>query len=103
MRRRVQGTADRPRLAVFRSNSHIYAQIIDDDAGHTLVHASDLEADLRGAGEGKTARAGAVGERLGQRAKDAGVSNVIFDRGGYQYHGRVKALAEGARKSGLAF
>jgi len=103
VRRRVQGTAERPRLAVFRSNSHIYAQVIDDSIGRTLAHASDLEGDLRKAGDNKTDRAGAVGERLGRRAKEAGVSGVVFDRGGHQYHGRVKALADGARKGGLAF
>ena len=103
VRRRVEGTAERPRLAVFRSNSHIYAQLIDDSGGRTLAHASDLESDLRGTGDNKTDRAGAVGERLGQRAKEAGVRGVVFDRGGHRYHGRVKALAEGARKGGLAF
>lgn len=103
VRKAVKGTPERPRLAVFRSNAHIYGQIIDDLAGRTLVTASDLEQDLRGAGENKTARAGQVGERLGQRAKEAGIGAVVFDRGGFRFHGRVKALAEGARKAGLAF
>ena len=103
IRKRIRGTAARPRLSVFRSTRHIYAQLIDDSAGRTLAHASALESDLRKAGDNKTDRAGAVGERLGQRAKEAGVSGVVFDRGGHQYHGRVKALADGARKGGLAF
>ena len=103
VRRKVSGTAERPRLAVFRSNSHIYAQVIDDRAGRTIVAASDLEAELRRPGQNKTARAQAVGEQLARRAKEAGVNEVVFDRGGYRFHGRVKALAEGARESGLAF
>ncbi len=103
VRRKVSGTAERPRLAVFRSNSHIYTQVIDDRVGRTIVAASDLEAELRTPGQNKTARAQAVGEQLARRAKEAGVNEVVFDRGGYRFHGRVKALAEGARESGLAF
>ena len=103
VRKRVSGTADQPRLAVFRSNTHIYAQVIDDVSGQTLAAASDLEKDLRGSGENKTARAGAVGARVAERAKDVGISSVIFDRGGFRYHGRVKALADSARDSGLSF
>ncbi len=103
VRHKVSGTAERPRLAVFRSNSHIYAQVIDDRAGRTIVAASDLEAELRAPGQIKSARAQAVGEQLARRAKEAGVNEVVFDRGGYRFHGRVKALAEGARESGLTF
>jgi large subunit ribosomal protein L18 len=103
VRKRVSGTADQPRLAVFRSNTHIYAQVIDDVSGQTLAAASDLEKDLRGSSENKTARAGAVGARVAERAKGVGISSVIFDRGGFRYHGRVKALADGARDSGLSF
>lgn len=102
VRKHVQGTAARPRLAVFRSNSHIYCQIIDDDARHTLAAACDLEADLRGAGD-KTARATRVGARVAERAQSAGVTQVVFDRGGFRYHGRVQALADAARKGGLSF
>ena len=101
VRKHVSGTADRPRLAVFRSSSHIYCQIIDDDARHTLAAASDLEADLRGGD--KTARAKLVGTRVAERAKSAGVTQVVFDRGGFQYHGRVQALADAAREGGLTF
>jgi large subunit ribosomal protein L18 len=106
VRRTIKGTAERPRLDVFRSLNHIYAQIIDDTAGHTLASASDVDKDVRAAagnGKKKTEVATAVGEALAKRAKEAGVSTVIFDRGGFRYHGRVKALAEAARKGGLAF
>ena len=102
VRKTVQGTAQRPRLAVFRSNSHIYCQIIDDDARRTLAAASDVEADLRAAGD-KTARAKQVGARVAERAKSAGVTEVVFDRGGRHYHGRVQALADAAREGGLSF
>src|SRR6476660_9442882 len=98
VRRKVAGTAERPRLAVFRSNRHIYAQLVDDAASHTLAAASDVGA---GDSEDKTARARAVGKALAQRAKAAGVSRAVFDRGGHLYHGRVRALAEGAREEGL--
>jgi large subunit ribosomal protein L18 len=105
VRKRVYGTAERPRLSVFRSIQHIYAQIIDDDRGHTLVAASDRDPDLAAelAGKPKTARAGAVGQALGRKALAAGITKVVFDRGGFKYHGRVKALAEGARAAGLNF
>jgi len=96
----------RPRLNVFRSSAHIYAQVIDDIAGHTLVAASDLEVEIKervGEGATKTARAKAVGEIVAQRAKAAGIETVVFDRGGFLYHGRVKAVAEGAREGGLVF
>ncbi len=106
IRKRIFGTSDRPRLAVFRSNRHIYAQIIDDDLGKTLVAASSLEKDIAQfvADEGgKKGVAQAVGKLVGARAKEKGISKVAFDRGGYLYHGRVKALADGARESGLEF
>ncbi len=106
VRAKVNGTAVRPRLNVFRSSAHIYAQVIDDNRGHTVVAASDLEDAVRErAGEGapKTARAKAVGEVIAERAKAAGIEQCVFDRGGYQYHGRVKALADGAREAGLGF
>jgi large subunit ribosomal protein L18 len=105
VRERVVGTAERPRLAVFRSLNHIYAQVIDDAAGHTLVAATDLEADVRPKRDGKKKSEVAilVGEALAKKAKDKGISSVVFDRGGFKYHGRVKALAEGVRKGGLTF
>ena len=102
VRKKVRGTAERPRLAVHRSNKHISAQIIDDRSGRTLAAASTTEADLR-SGAGTTATAGTVGEKLAERAKAAGVTSVVFDRGGFIYHGRVAALADGARKGGLEF
>ena len=98
-RTKVSGTAERPRLAVFRSNRHIYAQLIDDSASRTLVAASDRE--VQGGGDGKTSSAKAVGELIAERAKAAGIEAVVFDRGGRLYHGRVAALAEGAREKGL--
>ncbi|CAN5862943.1 hypothetical protein BH23ACT2_BH23ACT2_12790 [soil metagenome] len=98
----MRGTATRPRLAVFRSNKHISAQIIDDRAGHTLASASTAEAVLTGAGS-TVAAATAVGELLATRAKESGVSSVVFDRGGNHYHGRIAALADAARKGGLEF
>ena len=99
VRIKVSGTAARPRLAVFRSNRHIYAQLIDDDAARTLASASDSE--VTGAGDGKIGSAKAVGELLAERAKAAGIERVVFDRGGRLYHGRVAALADGAREKGL--
>jgi large subunit ribosomal protein L18 len=102
VRKHVRGSAERPRLAVFRSNNHIYCQVIDDDAQCTLAAASDLEADLRGGGD-KTARAKRVGARVAERATSAGVTQVVFDRGGFRYHGRVRALADAAREGGLSF
>ena len=106
VRKAVSGTVERPRLAVYRSNAGIYAQVIDDTQSHTIVAASDLEEAVRErAGEGatKSARAKAVGEVIAERAKTAGVDAVLFDRGGFLYHGRVKAVADGAREGGLKF
>lgn len=106
VRARVSGTQARPRLNVFRSAAHIYAQVIDDTAGHTLVSASDLEqavVELAGDGANKTARAKAVGAVVAERAKAAGIDAVVFDRGGFLYHGRVRAVADGAREGGLEF
>ncbi|MDB5057924.1 MAG: ribosomal protein [Chloroflexi bacterium] len=108
VRGKISGSQERLRLCVFRSSAHIYAQIINDDEGHTLVAASTVEKDLRSAnpvdGENaKVAQATAVGKLLAQRAKEKGLSKVVFDRAGYLYHGRVKALAEGAREGGLEF
>jgi large subunit ribosomal protein L18 len=102
VRKSVHGTDSRPRLAVFRSNKHIYAQVIDDDRGHTIASASSKESAVK-AKTLDVEAATAVGKLVGARAKDAGVSEVVFDRGGFRYHGRVKALAEGARESGLEF
>jgi large subunit ribosomal protein L18 len=102
LRQRVEGTPARPRLAVFRSNSHIYAQVIDDTRGHTMVAASSLEDDLE-AGDGKSAVATEVGRRVAERAKAAGVEQVVLDRGGNRYAGRIRALADGAREGGLSF
>ncbi|MFO7245518.1 MAG: 50S ribosomal protein L18 [Thermaerobacter sp.] len=105
VRKKVIGTAERPRLAVFRSLKHIYAQIIRDDTGETLVAASTLDPQLRGrlAKTGNVDAAREVGRLIGQRALEAGISKIVFDRGGYLYHGRVKALADGAREAGLEF
>jgi large subunit ribosomal protein L18 len=103
LRLRVAGSAERPRLAVFRSINQIYAQVIDDSTGHTLASASSTEASLRGVGGTKTERARQVGSAVAERAKAAGVERVVFDRAGFKYHGRIRALAEGARGSGLDF
>jgi large subunit ribosomal protein L18 len=103
IRLRLSGTSSRPRLAVFRSLNHIYAQVIDDRSGQTLAAASSLEAGLRGAEGTKTADAKRVGQLVAERAKAAGVEKVVFDRAGYQYHGRVRSLAEAAREAGLDF
>src|SRR4051795_9074555 len=103
VRKKVSGTPLRPRLAVFRSNKHITAQVIDDRAGRTLAAASTVEADLRGGATGNKDAAAAVGRLVAQRAKDAGVTKVVFDRGGFQYHGRVAAVADAAREGGLEF
>ncbi len=102
VRKHVRGSADRPRLAVFRSNRHISAQVIDDRAGTTLAAASTLEADLRDGSSNRDAAA-KVGKLVAERAKDAGVERVVFDRGGFLYHGRVAAVAEAAREAGLEF
>ncbi len=103
VRKTVSGTPERPRLAVYRSLSHIYAQVIDDRGGRTLAHASDLGKALGDAKGNKSDRAKAVGEAIAKKAADAGVTQVVFDRGGNKYHGRVKALAEAAREGGLKF
>lgn len=100
IRKKVHGTADRPRLTVFRSNKHIYAQLIDDFAGHTLAAASSLEAGAETTGTPSEV-GNAVGQRLAERAREAGVEAAVFDRNGYRYHGRVQALADGAREGGL--
>ena len=105
VRKRVHGTEQRPRLSVYRSLSHIYAQVIDDESGQTLAAASDMEASLRGQknGKRKTDVAKLVGELVATRARERGISQVVFDRGGYQFKGRVKALAAAAREAGLKF
>ncbi|RME89426.1 MAG: 50S ribosomal protein L18 [Anaerolineae bacterium] len=105
VRKKIFGTPERPRLNVFRSLSEIYAQIIDDQAGHTLVAASSIDRELRKKMKGltKTEQARLVGEALAERAKQKGITRVVFDRGGYRYIGRVKALADGAREGGLEF
>jgi len=104
VRKKVHGTAARPRLAVFRSNKHITVQVIDDDAGVTIAAASSVEPSLREQGSGGTvAAAQRVGELVAQRAKDAGVTAVVFDRGGFAYHGRIAAVADAAREAGLEF
>ena len=103
VRKKVSGTAERPRLAVKRSARHIFAQLVDDGTGRTLASASTLDSGIRDAGGDKTARARQVGELLAARAKAAGIGKVVFDRAGYRYHGRVKAVADGAREGGLEF
>ena len=103
VRKKVSGTPERPRLAVFRSNRHISAQVIDDLHGRTLAAASTLEAELRGQPTANVKAATAVGQLLGSRARAAGVTRVVFDRGGFLYHGRVAAVAEAARQTGLEF
>jgi large subunit ribosomal protein L18 len=104
VRKKVHGTATRPRLAIYRSNKHLTAQVIDDDAGRTVASASTLEADFRKQQSGgNVAAATAVGALVAERAKQAGVSAVVFDRGGFLYHGRVAAIAEAARAAGLEF
>ncbi|MBX3063557.1 MAG: 50S ribosomal protein L18 [Anaerolineae bacterium] len=105
LRVKVQGTQERPRLNVYRSLEHIYAQVIDDTVGHTLVAASTLDTEVKKAidGKNKSDAAKIVGQIVARRAKAAGISKVVFDRGGNRYHGRVKALADGAREGGLEF
>ena len=105
VRARISGTPERPRLNVFRSLDHIYAQVIDDEAGHTLVSASTVDRDLRSqvTDKNKTEAAKLVGELVAKRAQKAGIKQVVFDRGGYKYHGRIRALADGAREAGLEF
>lgn len=104
IRKKVHGTSERPRLVVFRSLNHIYAQIVDDSLGKTLASASSKSKDMEISPDmKKTEMSFLVGQKLAEKAKDAGVEKVVFDRAGYKYHGRVKALAEGARKAGLEF
>jgi len=104
IRKNIAGTSERPRLRVFKSNKHIYAQLIDDVAGHTLVTMSTIDKEFdAGEEKGKIGAAKAVGVKIAERAKAAGISAVVFDRGGYIYHGRVKSLSEGAREGGLKF
>ncbi|MDA8149154.1 MAG: 50S ribosomal protein L18 [Actinomycetota bacterium] len=103
VRRRIAGTTARPRLAVYRSNKHISAQVIDDGTGRTLAAASSVEASLRGASGGNIEAARAVGALVASRAREAGITTVVFDRGGFTYHGRVAALADAARAEGLEF
>ncbi|MSW81727.1 MAG: 50S ribosomal protein L18 [Actinobacteria bacterium] len=103
VRKKVSGTPVRPRLVVTRSARHVVAQIVDDTKGHTLASASTMEVDLRGVSDDKTAKARKVGQLVAERAKQAGVDTVVFDRGGNKYHGRVAALADGAREGGLDF
>jgi large subunit ribosomal protein L18 len=103
LRLRVTGDTERPRLAVFRSLNHIYAQVIDDSTGHTLAAASSLEPDMRSSKATKSGEAAVVGKLLAERARSAGVGRVVFDRAGFRYHGRVKSLADAAREAGLEF
>ena len=105
IRKKIRGTPERPRLAVFRSQGHIYAQVVDDDAGRTLVAASSLDKDLRAKSRrgGTVAAAKEVGTLIASRAREKGIAAVVFDRGGFQYHGRIKALADAARAAGLQF
>ena len=102
LRKKIVGTAERPRLVVTRSARHVFVQLVDDSKGHTVASASTLETDLRGFEGDKTAKARKVGELVAERAKAAGVSEAVFDRGGNRYAGRVAAIAEGAREGGLA-
>ena len=103
VRSKISGTADKPRLSVYRSNKGVYAQLIDDVAGKTLAAASYLDKDLAGAKGTKLEQSGIVGKAIAEKAKAAGIEKVVFDRGGYLYHGRIKALAEAAREAGLNF
>lgn len=103
IRKKVSGTAERPRLAVFRSLNHIYAQVIDDQKGETLCSASSVEKSAGVGNGGNIDAAKAIGKLIAERAKEKGINNVVFDRGGYIYHGRVKSLAEAAREAGLQF
>ena len=103
IRLRLEGTESRPRLAVFRSNIHIYAQVIDDGTGKTLAAASTVEKELRGSKQTKTEEAAVVGRLIAERAKTAGIERVVFDRAGFRYHGRIKSLADAARAAGLDF
>jgi large subunit ribosomal protein L18 len=102
-RKRINGSASRPRLVVTRSTRHVFVQVVDDIAGHTVASASTMEADVRAAGGDKSTQAKKVGSLVAERAKAAGVESVVFDRAGNKYHGRIAALADGARESGLTF
>ncbi|MCQ3809407.1 MAG: 50S ribosomal protein L18 [Acidimicrobiia bacterium] len=103
VRKKVQGTAERPRLAVYRSNRHIIAQVIDDTSGHTIVSASTTESELKSGPTGNIAGAAVVGKLIAERAKEQKITAVVFDRGGFRYHGRIAALADSAREAGLEF
>jgi large subunit ribosomal protein L18 len=103
VRRKVAGTAERPRLSVTRSSRHIVAQLVDDLSGHTLASATSLEADVRAVDGDKKARAAKVGQLIADRARNAGITKIVFDRGGSDYHGRIAALADAAREAGLEF
>jgi len=103
VRKKVEGTAVRPRLVVFRSSKHIYAQLVDDQRNVTIAGAADTSEGVQVEGKGKVARSFALGRFIAAKAKEKGIAKVVFDRGGYQYHGRVKAVADGARKGGLEF
>lgn len=103
VRKKVHGTPERPRLVVFRSSKHIYAQVVDDTRGVTIVGASDRSPGIVVEGGGKVARSAAVGKLIAARAQEHGITRVVFDRGGFRYHGRVKAVADGARNAGLEF
>ena len=103
VRKKIEGTPERPRLVVFRSSKHIYAQLVDDQKGVTLAGVADMSEGVQVEGKGKVARRFAVGRLIASKAKEKGIAKVVFDRGGYQYHGRVKAVADGARKGGLEF
>jgi large subunit ribosomal protein L18 len=103
VRKKISGTPERPRLVVTKSSRHLFVQVVDDIAGTTLASASTMESDLRGSGDDKTAKAKTVGGLIAERAKAAGVEKVVFDRAGNKYHGRIAALADGAREGGLAF
>src|SRR5216117_4295544 len=103
VRRKVAGTAERPRLVVFRSSKHIYAQLVDDQRNVTLAGAADTSEGVQVEGKGKVARSFGLGRLIAAKAKEKGIAKVVFDRGGYQYHGHVKAVADGARKGGLQF
>ncbi len=102
VRKKVSGTAARPRLVVTRSSRHVFVQVVDDLVGHTLASASTMEADFRVSSDDKTAKARKVGQLVAKRAKEAGIESVVFDRGGNRYHGRVAAIADGAREGGLS-
>lgn len=103
LRKKVSGTAERPRMVVSRSSRHITVQLVDDRAGHTMASATSMETDVRGLSGDKTAKASKVGELAGSRAREAGIARVVFDRGGHTYHGRIAALADAARGAGLEF